>query len=296
MNNFEDLCIELDENRKVIGHLNGEKNGILFTFINGRAKTEVKLSLEAVAAVGRIYGEFCRQFIFLENQHKKEVEDFCAKHGLTEDQFYGRAVINQDLSMRGVEVIPDGFNPTVNGSINLPNLIKVPVGFNPIVCGILDLSSITNIPSEFSPVVTDDLYLDNLVELPAGFNVTVGGRLDLNRITEIPYNVNIIAHSLHLKMMPKQKLPENIKVHSFLLFCEGSDKMSISMPFLSWRDGKYILVDGVFSEVISNKGSVWKVKSLFRDTIGYLATDGSNYSHGTTISIARAALKYFFDK
>ena len=41
--------------------------------------------------------------------------------------------------------IPEGFNPTIGGSLDLSSLTTIPEGFNPTVGGYLDLSSLTPI-------------------------------------------------------------------------------------------------------------------------------------------------------
>jgi len=44
---------------------------------------------------------------------------FCKKHGLTIKQFYGLEPVGGSLDLRGLTSIPDGFNPTVGGSLYL---------------------------------------------------------------------------------------------------------------------------------------------------------------------------------
>jgi len=92
-----------------------------------------------------------------------DITDFCKKHGLTPDQFYGKEKIEGSLYLRGLTSVPDGFNPTVGGSLDLRGLTSVPDGFNPTVGG--------------------SLYLEGLTSIPDGFNPTVGGSLDLRGLT-----------------------------------------------------------------------------------------------------------------
>lgn len=57
--------------------------------------------------------------------------------------------------------------------------------------------------------------------------------------------------------------------------------------------GKYILCDDRFSEVISKKGNVWKLKDVNKDNVYYLVTDGKGkYAHGETIKQAKEDLIY----
>jgi len=88
---------------------------------------------------------------------KKSIKEFCEKHNITEDQFYGRATVGGYLYLRSVTSLPDGFNPTVGGY--------------------LDLGSVTSLPDGFNPTVGGDLYLGSVTSLPDGFNPTVGGYL-----------------------------------------------------------------------------------------------------------------------
>jgi 16S rRNA U1498 N3-methylase RsmE len=62
---------------------------------------------------------------------------------------------------------------------------------------------------------------------------------------------------------------------------------------LTWLSGKYLKVDGIFVEVVSQRGHVWHVKKLNSDKIFYLATDGNGkYSHGDTLKDAKDSLIY----
>ncbi len=90
---------------------------------------------------------------------KKEVKEFCEKHGITEDQFTGKEKISGSLDLRSLTSIPEGFNPTVGGSLDLRSLTSIPEGFNPTVGDYLDLSSLTSIPEGFNPTVGGSLYL-----------------------------------------------------------------------------------------------------------------------------------------
>ena len=126
---------------------------------------------------------------------KQNITSFCKKHGLTEDQFHGRAEYSGSLDLSSLTSIPDGFNPTVGGS----------------------------------------LYLSSGLSAPT---------------TPAP-------------------------------------------QLLSWEDGKYILVDDMFCEVIHKRGNVWKAKTVNKRNVFYIVTDGNGkYAHGDTIKNARSSLAY----
>jgi len=159
------------------------------------------------------------------------------------------------LYLSGLTSIPEGFNPTVGGSLYLSGLTSIPEGFNPTVGGSLYLSGLTSIPEGFNPTVGGYLDLSGLTSIPEGFNPTVGGYLDLRYNLKCNYN----------------KLPEN---HVF-----------------SWHGGKYIMADNILTEVISKKGNVYHVKKVGTNKIIYLVTDGNGkWSHGDTLKDAKEDL------
>ena len=63
---------------------------------------------------------------------------------------------------------------------------------------------------------------------------------------------------------------------------------------LSWQDGKYIKVDGVFTEVIHKKENIYLVKEIGKTKEFYLISDetGEFYVHGDTLKEATADLHF----
>ena len=53
---------------------------------------------------------------------KAKILDFCKRVGITEDQFYGKEEIKESLDLRSLTSTPEGFNPTVGGSLDLRSL------------------------------------------------------------------------------------------------------------------------------------------------------------------------------
>ena len=141
------------------------------------------------------------------------------------------------------------------GYLDLDSLTSIPEGFNPTVGGYLNLSSLTSIPEGFNPTAGGYLDLRSLTSIPEGFNPTVGGSLDLKN---------------------ESKRIQNIP----------------SSYIFTWQSGKYIKVDGMFTEVISKKGNVYKVKEINREKVFYIVTNGSTHAHGDTIKEAKNNLIY----
>jgi hypothetical protein len=145
----------------------------------------------------------------------------------------------------------------VGGSLYLSSLTSIPEGFNPTVGGSLDLRHLTSIPEGFNPTVGGSLYLSSLTSIPEGFNPTVGGYLDLSRRLRANY-----------KKLPSEYL-------------------------LSWQDDKYLLADGIFTEVISHKGNVYHVRKIAETKVFYLVTYGNGkWSHGETLKEAKSDLMF----
>jgi hypothetical protein len=242
-------------------------------------------------------------------------EKFKMKFGLTEDQFLGKDVVGGYLNLGGLTSIPQGFNPIVGGSLDLGGLTFIPEGFNPTVGGYLYLNGLTFIPQGFNPTVGENLHLNGLTFIPEGFNPIVGGYLHLNGLTSIPQGFNptvggclnlggltsipqgfntIVGGSLDLRGLTS--IPEgfNPTVGGYL-YLGGltSTYTPLGSTPLVWLEGKYIKVDGIFTEVINKKGNVYKVKKLNSSKEFYLVTNGDGkYSHGDTLKLAKEDLIY----
>ena len=55
---------------------------------------------------------------------KENIQKFCNKIGITEDQFYGKEKINGSLDLSSVTSLIPGFNPTVGGSLDLRSVSR----------------------------------------------------------------------------------------------------------------------------------------------------------------------------
>ena len=106
------------------------------------------------------------------------------------------------------------------------------------------------------------LYLRSLTSIPEGFNPTVGGSLDLTSLTSAE----------RAKVQPRG-IPEDFA--------------------FTWENGKYIPADDIFSEVVSRRGNVLRVKSIGEKQVTYLVTDGQGrWAHGENLEEAREDLVY----
>ena len=103
--------------------------------------------------------------------------------------------------------------------------------------------------------INGSLYLRSLTSIPEGFNPTVGGWLYLS---------------------------------------SGEKYIGASVPDVYfWRDKKYIKADGIFQEVVSHRGNVYRVRYIGESEVTYLVTDGNGkWAHGDTLKEAKADLVF----
>jgi len=228
----------------------------------------------------------------------EKILKFCEDHKLTEDQFFGREMVKWGLNLSNVTEVPEGFNPivgrdlylgnvteipegfcpTVGWSLFLNNATKVPEGFNPTVGGCLWLNSLPKIPEGFNPTVGRSLFLNSLTEIPEGFNPTVGGSLYLNSLTEIPKGFDpIVGGSIFFKnkTISETKKPD---------------------PILTWKDGKYCLIDRIFAEVINRKIKdnieIFKLKKICSEEYFFSVVKGNLAAHGKGLKGALLDLRF----
>ena len=110
-------------------------------------------------------------------------------------------------------------------------------------------------------------YLDlrGLTSIPTGFNPTVGGYLDLRG--------------------ERKFIGSNI---------DSVKKPYIPKKIITWQDGKYVLIDGIFTEVISKNRNIYLVKRLHDKKEFYLVgnSKGTFYAHGDTLGQAKTDLHF----
>lgn len=117
---------------------------------------------------------------------------------------------NDNLYLDDLASIPEGWCPTVRGSLWLNGLTSIPEGWNPTVGGCLGLNGLTSILNGWSPTVGGNLYLDGLNSIPEGFSPTVGCNLYLDGLTSIPNGWNpTVGGSLCLDGL--NSIPESFK-------------------------------------------------------------------------------------
>jgi len=248
----------------------------------------------------------------------EEIQKFCEDHSLTEDQFFGREMVNGDLNLRSVTKVPEGFNPTVGGSLYLNSVTEIPEGFHPTVGGYLFLDSVTEIPEGFNPVVGGDLYLDNLTEISKGFSPTVGWSLYLNNVTKVPQGFNpTVGWSLYLNNVTKvpqgfnptvggslylnsvTKVPQGFNPTVRGITCLKNEIIRENKkpdPILTWQNGKYCSIDGTLSQVVSRKIKdnleIFKLKKICREEYFFAVVKGNLAAHGKNLKSCLLDLKF----
>ena len=160
----------------------------------------------------------------------------------------------------------------------------------------LEGTQISSLPDNLT--VGDSLFLRGTQISSLPDNLTVGGSLDLEgtQISSLPDNLTV-GGSLYLRGTQISSLPDNLTVGGGL-YLRGTQISSLpdnihNIPSMLMWGGRYILVDGIFAEVITHRGNVWKTKRVVRKDIEYIVTDGNGrYAHGRTIKEAKGDLIY----
>ena len=139
------------------------------------------------------------------------------------------------------------------------------------------------------------LYLSNLTSIPEGFNPTVGSSLDLGSVTSIPEGFNpTVGGYLYLGSLTSAK-KEKVHVNKPNPGFQSSLQRQLRAfrEKMTWQDGKYIKVDGIFSELISHKGNIYRTRQIGKERVEYLVTDAKGkWAHGATLEEARHDLIY----
>jgi hypothetical protein len=254
----------------------------------------------------------------MENKTKitKEIKDFCKNNRITEKQFFGQEGIKGDLDLRRLTSLPEGFNPVVGGDLDLRSLKSLPAGFNPIVGGNLDLYSVTSLPKGFNPVVArslclldltslptgfnpvvgESLYLHSVTSLPEGFNPVVGGNLELDSLTSLPEGFSpVVCDDLHLLSLTSLPDGFNPNVGGYLYL--ENDEIEINSKnikkIIEFKEGKYIKCNGIFTEVISRRKNIYKVKKINQEEKEFfLIVEGEFSAHGDTLKEAKKDLEF----
>ncbi|MDD6210553.1 MAG: hypothetical protein PUB21_08115, partial [Bacteroidales bacterium] len=202
-----------------------------------------------------------------------------------------------DLEGTGITSLPD--NLTVGDSLDLEGTGITSLPDNLTVGGSLDLrgTGITSLPDNLTVGGSIDLRDTGITSLPD--NLTVGGSLNLRGtgITSLPDNLTV-GGFLDLRGTGITSLPDNLTVGGFLDLrgtgITDISKVNKNIPKLyEWRNRKYIKSDGIFSEVINQKGNIYRTRQIGKTNIDYLITDGNGkWAHGKTLEEAKKDLIY----
>jgi len=153
----------------------------------------------------------------------------------------------------------------------------------------LEGTGITALPDNLTVGGYLDLEGTGITALPD--NLTVGGYLDLRGtgITALPDNLTV-GGSLYLEGTGITALPDNLTVGGSLdLEGTGITDKEVNKPntLLQWEGGKYILVDGIFTEVTNKYGKLYHIKKIGSKQETYLYGYGKMFAHGETIEKAK---------
>ena len=207
-----------------------------------------------------------------------DIKQFIKDYNITDYKIEGNNLtVGGDLYLRGTNItsLPD--NLTVGGYLDLEGTNITSLPDNLTVGGSLCLRgmNITSLPDNLTVGGYLDLEGTNITSLPD--NLTVGGRLCLRgtNITSLPDNLTVGGY-LDLEgtniTRKRVKTPESNFMLNFKLSVEAK---------LTWQNGKYRKIDGIFCKVLKEKKNVLQVK--IQNKLAYVFHKNNVYAHGNTV-------------
>ena len=162
------------------------------------------------------------------------IKDFCNKYNITENQYYGKEVINNYLEIIEDE-LPKNFSPIISSYLIIRNLKYLPLNFNPIILGNIYLNDLEELPENFNIKIMNSLNLYNINKLPEKYNITSYGSLFINKIKELPKNIH-----------------QNVNVSGYIYYngrqgiLSGEKCLNNPPPLLEWYNGDlYVIADNM---------------------------------------------------
>ena len=173
----------------------------------------------------------------------------------------------------------------------------------------LSNNQLTEVSFPEGMVIGGSLWLDNNrlteVSFPEGMVIGAGLLLSNNQLTEVSFPEGMVIGGVLLlsnNRLTEVSFPEGMVIGGGLSLDNNQltekvvppkHKDAPAMLDWQWRDRHYIKVDGIFQEVVSHKGNVYRVKSIGSDKVTYLVTDGDGrWAHGETLKEAKEDLVY----
>lgn len=203
-------------------------------------------------------------------------------------------VVGGNLRLDSLTSFPEDFSLVVGGYLDLRNLTSLPEGFSPNVGDSLYLHNVTYLPKDFRPVVGGSLYLPKVTYLPKDFSPVVGGLLDLDSLTSLPEDLSFVVGG-NLFLSNLTSLPDGFTPTVGGSLCLENDTIDINSKtkkIIEFKEGKYIKCDGIFTEVVSRKKNIYKVKKINQEKEFFLIVEGDFSAHGDTLKEAKKDLDF----
>ena len=195
------------------------------------------------------------------------------------------------LYLQGTKITSLPENLTVGGSLYLQGTQIKELPKNLTVGSYLDLrnTQLTSLPENLTVGGYLDLRNTEIKELPA--TITVGGSLYLrnSQITALPTNLNVSGY-LDLQdtqiTNKKVKKPPKEFMEKFKNDLNSRIKLTLNLDSkLTWQNGKYRKIDGIFCEVVKSIGK-FILKAKVQNKTVFIFNKNNIYAHGTTVKKA----------
>lgn len=205
------------------------------------------------------------------------------------------ALIEEDADFNSLVDIHEDTVFRVGGDLTFYVLTNISESVKFIVGGCLYFHMVKTLPSAFNPIVGCSLYIDCVEVLPENLSLTIGCGLRVSNLKSISKGVTAnIGGYINLPMNSNIEIDTNaINVGEVYKAWETHTVYRGESTFMSWDNGKYIMVDFMMCEVLHRRGNIYKCTSIGRHQTYYIVTDGNGvYAHGSSVREANESLAY----
>jgi hypothetical protein len=115
----------------------------------------------------------------------KEVKEFCVKHKISEEQFYGKEIIKGNFKSES-SILPAGINLIVAGNMYINSVRKLYENTVLISTGDIYLRNLQTLPDNVIISAEGGIYLKKLFHINGEVDITAGKRLYIHELNYLP--------------------------------------------------------------------------------------------------------------
>jgi hypothetical protein len=219
-------------------------------------------------------------------------------HALTSVPKGCRFYAGKSVLIPRVTEVGEGFHVIAGDAVDVASLEKAPPNSQVVCGGILIANAFKSIPEDFDPLVAVRLLLEGCPQVPRDRRWRAG-RAMYEKEGEWFYVNDAEDRACYERICEDGKeLYYNDDEHEWAFISVWGDKCikkeiyynddEHEWAFISVWGGKYVKIDGIFREVASHHGNVWKLRHPITGGICYAVSNAekAKFAHGATLDEA----------